>query len=147
MKFKGRMQKDGRYWAVWVESLNVFTQGKSKSDAYFMIKDAIKELMADRDFALNIESISSGEFYVSSPDSKRLVGFALQRNKDKRDLTYEDLRKKLDAKSRNEFRAYESGKTDPTLSKLEKLLNVVGLSIAIVPKDAKDEEKEERLRA
>ena len=43
MELEGRIWKNKKHWLVEVSSLNIMTQGKTREEALFMIKDAIME--------------------------------------------------------------------------------------------------------
>ena len=45
MELEGRIRKNKNHWLVEVSSLNIMTQGETREEALFMIKDAIKEYM------------------------------------------------------------------------------------------------------
>ena len=50
MKIEGKIKKSGKWWAVEVPLLLVFTQGKTKKSALLMIKEAIEELIDVKGF-------------------------------------------------------------------------------------------------
>ena len=133
MRIEGIYIKEGKHWVISIPEIALFTQGKSKKDAFFMIQDAIQELLGDLAFKAEIEDLGDGRFHFVAEDSARFFAFVLKQGRLANNMTHENARKKIGAKSRSEFSTYEKGKTDPTLSKACKLLEAMGMSIVVVP--------------
>ena len=125
MRFAGRVFKVGRYWAVEVPILSVFTQGRTKKEAYGMIADAIESLVNKRGFAIKVFPGKGEYFEVGSSDQATLSAFLLRRQRTKRGLTLAEVAKRLGAKSHNTYARYEQGKSVPTIEKFIQLLSAV----------------------
>lgn len=126
MKLKGKLinEKEGGY-SITVESVGAFTQGETKKEALQMIKEAI-ELMINRDnFQIQITVFSGNTFYIEANQPYILFALWLRQNRIKQGLTLEDMRKKMGAKSKNEYAKYEKGINQPSLEKIEKLIKAV----------------------
>lgn len=128
MELEGRLWKDGSSWLVEVPYLNVMTQGTSKKNALFMIKDAIKLLMEDAfedAFEIFVNDYGNNLFGLSCNDNTRLMAFALRRQRELNKVTVREAAKRLGSNSPNSYARYEQGKVKPTLSKYEQLLHAV----------------------
>ena len=125
MRFEGRVFKEGKWLAIEVPVLGVYTQARTKRSAYAMIKDAIEE-MADVDgFEVQIFPGRGEYFEVGSVDQGTLFAFLLRRQRQVRGLSLADVAKRLGLKSRNAYARYEQGKAIPTVEKLAQLLKAV----------------------
>ena len=81
VKFEGKLFKDGRYWPVCVPAFFVYTQGKSKKDAYFMIKDALELLVYRPGFEVVVKPLPKNRFVLHAKDSshdKYLIALMLK---------------------------------------------------------------------
>ncbi|MBW2260792.1 MAG: helix-turn-helix transcriptional regulator [Deltaproteobacteria bacterium] len=125
IRFAGSVFRSGRHWAVEVSVLDVVTQGRSKSDAYEMIADAIVELVDRPGFRVDVHPGRGDYFEVSSNDEVTLVSFCLRRQRMRSGLSLAEVAMKLGAKSRNSYARYEQGRSVPTIAKLSQLLSVV----------------------
>jgi hypothetical protein len=125
MRFEGRLLKQGKWWAIEVPMLGVFTQGRSKREAYEMIKDAV-ELLADTPgFRVDVYPGVGRHFEVSASDERTLVALLLRRQRQARGLSLAEVTRRLGLKSRNAYARYEQGKAVPTVEKLTELLRAV----------------------
>ena len=122
MRFAGRVTKDGKYWAIEVPILRVYTQGLSKKDAYFMIADAIEMLVDKEGFKVDVYPGKGEYFEVGSKDTAALAALLLREQRTKRGLTLEEVAKRLGAKSNNAYARYEQRRSTPTIEKLSELL-------------------------
>jgi predicted RNase H-like HicB family nuclease/DNA-binding XRE family transcriptional regulator len=130
LRLAGKMEKAGKYWAIEVPLLYVFTQGRTKKEAFEMLKDAIESLAEEQDFFEVIPG--SGErFEICSKDAARFTAFILKRQRQKQGLSLSDMSKRLGRKSRNTYARFEQGKSDPTISNLLKLLSAVNSCVDI----------------
>lgn len=132
MKVKGVYEKSGRFWGIQIPELGLFSQGKTKAEAFDMIKDAAQLMIDDTAISFETYDMGRGEFCLEASDSVAFLAFALKQLRCNQELTYAETQKLTGAKSRSEFTIYESGKTDPTLSKAERLLKAMGVSIVLV---------------
>jgi predicted RNase H-like HicB family nuclease len=73
----GRIWQDGKFWLVEVPVLNVMTQGLSREDALFMIKDAIESLVNREGYMVDIKERSDGTFEVHVDDDEPLIDLAV----------------------------------------------------------------------
>ena len=65
-RLSGRLFKDGKYWLAELPSLDVMTQGKTRRDAYAMVKDLLETLVDVPGFSAHVTPIDDGSFQVSS---------------------------------------------------------------------------------
>ncbi len=125
--FSGKVCKEDKFWLVEIPALDVMTQGRSKKDALFMIKDAIEELVDERGFKVKVvPSENKNEFIIYANDVAPLVALMLKRQRAKSGLSLADMQEKLHAKSRNAYAQYEQGRSVPSVQKFVQFLNAMG---------------------
>ena len=125
MRFAGRVFRVGRYWAIEVPILGIFTQGKTKKEAYAMMADAIESLVNKKGFRVQVFPGKGEYFEVGSSDQATFSAFLLRRQRTKRGLTLTEVARRLGAKSHNTYARYEQGKSVPTIEKFIQLLSAV----------------------
>lgn len=125
MKFIGEITKSGKWWAIEVPALDVVSQGKTKAEAYMMIADAIESLVNREDFEVTVYPGSGGKFVVESNDSATMVAFLLKQRRLAAGVSLDEVRRRLNLKSRNAYARYENGSSVPTVDKLDELLGAV----------------------
>jgi transcriptional regulator with XRE-family HTH domain/predicted RNase H-like HicB family nuclease len=148
MKIAGKVNKAGRYWAVEIPALRIYTQGTSRSDALDMGLDAV-QLHAEElevDIPLGVDPGSENDFYIVSDDVPGLLAFIMRRQRQKAGLSVRDAAKRLGATSPTAYARYERGIVEPGFSKVNALIGAVapGSSLVIsvrgdtrTPKNAK----------
>ena len=125
MRFAGQLVKSGKWYAAEVPVLGIDTQGKSKANAYAMVKDAIESLVNKTDFTVTIYPGKGRYFEVGGNDHAAWVAFLLRRQRIVHGLSLADVAERLGAKSRNAYARYEQGESVPTADKLMELLAVL----------------------
>jgi hypothetical protein len=76
MILEGRIVKSGRFWAVEVASVGLFTQGRTRKQAEAMAADALEALAGK---PLGASARSDGDrIYVEAEDTAGLVAFVLR---------------------------------------------------------------------
>lgn len=129
MRIEGRLipprGKKDKYWGVEIPLLSVFTQGKSRNDAYAMAADAIEILIGKKGFKAICAPTGKNTFTVSSNDTSTFVAFVLSRVRETYGLTAREVAQRLNSKSPNAYARYEQGKAVPTVKKLEELLRAI----------------------
>ena len=125
MRFEGQVVKDGRYWAIEVPILFVWTQGRTKKEAHEMIADAIESLVDKKGFKVKVFPGSGGHFELAANDTATLVAFLLRRQRKKHGLSLKEVAKRLGASSHNAYARYEQGSSVPTVEMLFRLLSAV----------------------
>lgn len=125
MRFAGRVFKSGRFWAIEVPMLTVFSQGRTKREAFEMIADAIEMLVDKPGFKIHLFPGKGEYFEIGASDESVLTAFLLKRERAKSGLTLAEVARKLGSKSLNAYARYEQGRTVPTVPKLNELLAAV----------------------
>lgn len=125
MRFEGRIWKDGKFWLVEVPELAAMTQGRSRDEAYEMIKDLVETMANAPEFEVSVHPCSGDRFEIAANDVKTLVALLLRRQREKRGISLAEAARLLEQKSRNAYARYEQGQTVPTVEKLEKLLKAI----------------------
>lgn len=125
MRVAGRVSRQGRFWAVEVPILGVFTQGKSRSDAFAMIADAVQQLVDRKGFRVTVHPGDGESFELGSNEPAALTALMLRRLRSRAGLTLAEVAERLDAKSLNAWARYEQGRAVPTIVKLSELFAAV----------------------
>jgi len=125
MRLSGRVFRQGRVWAVEVPILGVFSQGRSRSDAFEMVADAVQELADREGFRVKAHPGEGDSFEISSNEPATLTALMLRRLRSRAGLTLAQVAERLDAKSLNAWARYEQGRAVPTMGKLTELFAAV----------------------
>jgi len=125
MRFAGRVVKAGKWWAIEVPDLGAFSQGKSKKEAYAMIRDAIEVMIDKRGFSIDIHPGKGSYFEVGSAEDAALVAFFLKQQRGLSGKTLEQVVQNLGQTSVNAYARYEQGASVPTIDKLTDLLRAL----------------------
>jgi predicted RNase H-like HicB family nuclease len=128
MELEGRVWKNKNHWLVEVPSLNIMTQGKTREEALFMIKDAILEYIRyyfeseSEEFALTVNDYKKSVIGITSNSNKLLLALSLRKQREKSGSTVREAAERLGSRSPNSYAQYEKGKTRISLDQYEKLL-------------------------
>lgn len=125
MRLAGRVSRQGRFWAIEVPILGVFTQGRSRADAFAMIVDAVQELVDRKGFHVAVHPGDGEAFELGSNEPAALTALMLRRLRSRAGLTLAEVAERLDAKSLNAWARYEQGRAVPTIAKLSELFAAV----------------------
>lgn len=124
VKFEGKVLKSGKFWMIEIPALDIITQGKSKKDAYFMIKDAVELLVDHKGFETEITSLTGDKFLLrakTSEDDKYLVAFLLKQQRAKYGLSIAEVAERLGI-TRHAYAQYEQARSLPSLTKIEEFV-------------------------
>jgi predicted RNase H-like HicB family nuclease len=135
MRFQGKVYKDGKFWLAEVPIFAAMTQGRTRKEALAMIADWFETMVNRPGFAVTVHEGRKGNFELSSPDTKAMVGLLLQRQRQLSGLSLAAVAERLGAKSRNAYARYERGVSVPTVEKLDELLQAVsgGRDFVLLP--------------
>jgi|TARA_B100001971_G_C18004212_1_gene438925 predicted transcriptional regulator len=125
MCIEGKLIKSGKWWAVEIPLLLIFTQGRSKKDAFAMAKDAVECLFDDSDVRVAVSDCGNKTFCISSSNEQALMSLALRQQRASHNLTIRDVAARLGSKSPTAYSRYEQGKTKPSLDKFSQLLKAI----------------------
>lgn len=127
MRLEGKVWKDKKssYWIITVPFLALTTQGKSKKDAYFMIKDAIELAIHKPGFRIEVITGRGAFFSVRANNTKHLVAFMLKQLRAIRGLTIKNVTARLGMRSLNAYAQFEQGRCVPTLDKVDELIRAI----------------------
>ena len=128
MELEGKIWKNKSHWLVEVSSLNIMTQGETRDEALFMIKDAIMEYVkyyfaSDTEgFKLTVNEYKKSVIGITANNNKLLLALSLRKQREKSGSTVREASERLGSKSPNSYAQYEKGKTRISLDQYEKLL-------------------------
>ncbi|MFH0798652.1 MAG: helix-turn-helix domain-containing protein [Pseudomonadota bacterium] len=121
VNFEGYLFKEGRYWPVGVPALDVFTQGRTRKDAYSMIKEAVELLVDRKGFAVEVVPMTGDRFVLRAKKNecdKYLMAFLLRRQRAKYGLSLSQVASRLKI-TRHAYAQYEQARSLPSLSKVQ----------------------------
>jgi len=131
MELESKVWKNKKHWLVEVSSLNIMTQGETREEALFMIKDAIMEYMkyyfeSDiEDFEISINDYKKSVIGITANNNKLLLALSLRKQREKSGSTVREASERLGSNSPNSYAQYEKGKTRISLDQYERLLHAV----------------------
>ena len=128
MRFRGRVFRSGKFWAIEIPMLDIVTQGRTRKEAYEMIADAVECLVNRKGFKVRVFKLSGGEFEVSGSNQGALSALLLRRARQRAGLSLEEVAARLGSKSPNTYARYEQGRSVPSIEKLTQLYSAVAKS-------------------
>ena len=134
VKFEGKLLKDGRYWAVCVPALDVYTQGKSKKDALAMIKEAVELTVDRKGFFVRVNPLPKNQFVLrakEADDDKYLIALMLKNQRAKYGLSLQDVADRLGV-SKNAYAQYEQARAIPSITKVEEFIHAMSRNVHVV---------------
>ena len=129
MKIEGKLIRSGKWWAVEIPLLKIYTQGRSRKDAYGMAKDAIESIIDEKGFAVTVTEGTADTFMVGSSNDTLLMALALKQQRSSVRLSVRDVARNLGSNSPAAYSRYETGKVKPSLDKFTQLLKAIDKSI------------------
>ena len=140
VKFEGKLSKEGKYWAVWVPALDVYTQGKSKKDALVMIEEAVELLVDRKRFEVSASPLPENQFVLrakNSDNDKYLIALMLKNQRAKYGLSLQEVSDRLGV-SKNAYAQYEQARAIPSITKMEEFIYAMSRRVHVVL-DVRDE--------
>lgn len=129
MEIEGRIWKEGRWWLVEVPSLDAMTQGKTRKEALFMVKDLVIEMMKSyfeedigKDLEVTVSDDRRNTVCITTTDTKLLMALSLRRQREQSGSTVKEAAQRLGSRSPNSYAQYERGATNISIEKFEQLL-------------------------
>lgn len=128
MELEGRIWKSKNHWLVKVAALDIMTQGETREEALFMIKDAIKEYMKYyfesevKGLRIKVNEYTKTIIGITANNNKLLLALSLRKQREKSGSTVREASERLGSKSPNSYAQYEKGRTRISLDQYEKLL-------------------------
>jgi len=129
MKIEGKLIRAGKWWAVEIPLLQIYTQGKSRKDAYYMAKDAIESIIDNPGFTVTVTEGPADTFMVGSSNDTLFMALALKQQRSSHHLSVRDVAKNLGSNSPAAYSRYEQGKVRPSLDKFSQLLKAIDQSL------------------
>lgn len=124
IKFEGKLLKKGKYWSIYVPSLDIYTQGTSKKDALFMIKEAIELSVNEKGFEISIDPLPQNRFILRSKkikNEKYLIALLLKNQRAKYGLSTQEVANRLGV-SKHAYAQYEQARSIPSITKIEEFI-------------------------
>jgi predicted RNase H-like HicB family nuclease len=130
MELEGTLHKDGKFWLIEAPSLDIMTQGHTRTEALHMIRDAIMALIETyfeptAPFDITVTDHSKNTIGISCTDNKLLLALSLRRQRENAGLSLREASQRLGSKSPNAYAQYERGKIRISFEQYEKLLQAV----------------------
>lgn len=124
VKFEGRVFKEGKYWLVEVPALDIVTQGRSKTNAYAMIKEAIELHVGQSGFEVEVHPMSNGNFVIRTKkgsDDRYIIALLLKQQRAKYGLSLSEVAQRLGI-TKHAYAQYEQARSLPSLTKVEEFI-------------------------
>jgi hypothetical protein len=143
MMIHGELSKEGRYYSIVLAALGAYGMGRSRTAACASLAGFIRDMAAERaplhGFDVTVTHDGEATAYITSNDPPRLLSMMLREQRQWHELSLRDVADRSNAKSRNGYAVYEHGKTDPSLTKLQAMLDVIAPAwcVALVPRTAR----------
>ncbi|MBI1909150.1 MAG: type II toxin-antitoxin system HicB family antitoxin [Deltaproteobacteria bacterium] len=134
VKFEGKLLKEGKYWAVCVPALDVYTQGKSKKDALAMIREAVELLVDRKKIAVTVNPLPDNQFVLrakEADDDKYLIALMLKNQRAKHGLSLQEVADRLGV-SKNAYAQYEQTRAVPSITKMEEFIHAMSHNVHVV---------------
>lgn len=134
IKFEGKLSKEGKYWAVCVPAMDVYTQGKSKKGALAMIGEAVELLIDRKGFRASVNSLPNNQFVLrakKAEDDKYLIALMLKNQRAKYGLSLQEVADRLGV-SKNAYAQYEQARAVPSLTKVEEFIYAMSHNVHVV---------------
>jgi len=125
MRFRGKLQRDGKYWLAEVPVFDAMTQGRTRGEALGMIVDWFASIVGRPRLDVRVVNVGSADFEIAAVDTRPMISLLLRRQRQKSGLSLAAVAERLGAKSRNAYARYEQGTTVPTVEKLAELLHAI----------------------
>jgi DNA-binding XRE family transcriptional regulator/predicted RNase H-like HicB family nuclease len=127
VNFEGFVWKEGSFWPIEVPALDIITQGRTKKDAYSMIKEAVEMLVDRKGFAVEVLPMKDDRFILrakQSEDDIHLTALLLKQQRAKYGLSLSDLADRLGI-TKHAYAQYEQARSLPSLTKIQDFLTAM----------------------
>jgi ribosome-binding protein aMBF1 (putative translation factor) len=125
MRVCGRVLKEGKFWLAEIPILDAMTQGRTRKEAYAMVKDLVESLVNRPGFEVRIHRAGDGDFEIAVSETRYLIALVLRRQRQASGLSLADVARRLGARSRNAYARYEQATAIPTVERFAELLAAV----------------------
>jgi hypothetical protein len=130
MMLRGKIWRDGKWWAAEVPIAGVHTQGRSRRDARAMIADAVEAIINRRGFAVTVTDLGIGsdgkvDIVVEASESSRLAAYVLRYQRQVHGISLAQAARAIGQSSKTSYARYEQGEAVPTIDKFAELLSAV----------------------
>lgn len=133
MRLQAKVWKDGSQWLAEIPLLDAMTQGRSRKEAIAMAADLVESLIDRPHISATVQAPATGGlFELSVSDDSALVGLILRRKRATSGLTLAQVAERLGSSSANSYARYEQGRAQPSLRKLDELLQAVAPERSLV---------------
>jgi transcriptional regulator with XRE-family HTH domain len=142
MVIPGEIEGEESLWGATVEAFGAYAVADSREAACESLATTVAELGDFYGIAgLEVTVTHDGEatLYLTANDSRRLLALLLRCQRSTNAMSLADATAELGAKSRNSYAQYEQGTIDPSITKLQELLDAVGpdFVVAVIPRTAR----------
>ncbi len=127
MKIEGKLEKKAgeKIWGVDIPEIGIFTQGRTKKEAYEMAQEAIELVVELEGFKVTIEPGQNNSFFVIPNKIGPILAMVLRQKRVDNGLSIRQVADRLGQSSPNAYGRYETGKSIPTIEKFDELLAAI----------------------
>jgi transcriptional regulator with XRE-family HTH domain len=143
MILTGQIKKDGSHYVAILEPLGAYADGRTRAGAHdelaAMILEIADHYAPNARWKVTVTDDGEDTLYVTSNDTSHMLALLLRRQRIQADMSLADVAKATGGKSRNGWAQYEQGRSQPSIDKLQAMLDVVApdLTVAIIPRTAR----------
>ncbi len=143
MFLTGDIGKESSCWGASVEPLGAYAVATTRTGVKKALASTISEIAAYypalAGLTVHIEDDGESTLLVSSTDPARLTALLIRCQRDNLAFSLAEVTKAIGARSRNGWAQYERGLHEPSLGKLQSMLDAVdsGLVVAVIPRTAR----------
>lgn len=131
MRLEGRLTKEGNWWLVECDALQMATQAKTKNEALEMAKDWVWAMIGDYKISIGVELTGKDTFALAFEDPKPIIGLMIEQLRSSSNMTMDELAKALGLKSRSNIKTMTSGKHDVRFGNLNRALDALGYDVEL----------------
>lgn len=127
IKFEGKLFKHGKYWPIMVPALGMSTQGLSRKDALFMLKDAIELSIYRKGFSVVVDLLPDNRVMVQTTranDDRYLIALMLKNQRAKYGLSLQQVADRLGV-SKHAYAQYEQARAIPSIAKIVEFITAM----------------------
>ncbi len=129
MKYEAIITKEGKFWMIECEALDILTQSSTKGAAAETLKDSIESYINKENFNVTVTLREKNKLIVSTNNQTEMIALMLKRQRQKHGVTMKQITENMGASSITAYARYEQGKSCPTIEKLEQIMTAISNEI------------------
>lgn len=127
VNFEGFVWREGRLWPIEVSALDVITQGRTKKDAYSMMKEAVELLVDRKGFEVEVVPMKHDRFILRAKRAEHdvyLIALLLKQQRARYGLSTNEVARRLGI-TKHAYAQYEQARSLPSLTRIQDFLSAM----------------------